>query len=85
MHMELITGGARVEAAAHRALSLLDSALTLAAEGDREVADELVARARDSLATGLGEPVRSSPRTDEEMAELSRDEQHIDDLAARAA
>jgi len=81
--MELVTGGAQVEAAAHIAFRLLGEAL--ADGGDPTEAAELVERAHVTLANGLGLPAGSSARSDEEMHELARDEQHIDEIAGRAA
>ena len=83
--MELVTGGAQVEAAAHIAYRLLGESLEQAGSGDPTVAAELVERAHSTLAHGLGLPVGSSARSDEEMHELARDEQHLDQIAGRAA
>jgi len=84
--MELVTGGAQVEAAAHVAFRLLGESIELTgAGGDPTVAAELVERAYATLAHGLGLPRVSSARSDEEMHELARDEQHLDQIAGRAA
>lgn len=84
-HMELVTGGAQVEAAAHHALQLLDAAETLQ-QGDPTAAAELVGRARDVLAGGLGQPRRHRPHpwTVEEEGDHAADEARIE-LAGRAA
>lgn len=85
-HMELVAGGAQVEAAAHRAIDLLDSAIVHADSpgADPTVAAELVEVARDVLATGLGLPRsrQSKPWSVEEEGDYLADEGRIERRAA---
>lgn len=88
----LAAGGAQVEAAAQIARGLLRAGLVHAAaplEDATEAAEEIVAsmeRAYRVISIGLGLPadLPRGPLSDEQMHELARDEQHIDEIAEAA-
>lgn len=79
-HMELVTGGAQVEAAAHLALQLIGAAMVNADHADPTVAAELIERAHGVLATGLGLPREARTWTEEEEGDLLADEARIERL-----
>lgn len=90
--MELVTGGAQVEAAAHVARRIfLDLVAEIREPAEPTVSAEriesLAHRGLSTLSTALGlrHDMPRRPLPDEQMLELARDEQHIDEIAGRAA